>query len=214
MQLVHSLEENVKWIVDDGDGDAPTYNLKFNDISKIEKLLSTVNSLLTAPATIPTNPPTGQSISKNVVPKEEKKVDHLSHAVERQSHIGFTAQTAATVKQSKHLADINLPVIDTGVDHESENVAAHPKPNSTAHSDLYGPNDDLPDTSFSQQESSEENMTTGNEIGNAAKGNEFPCNEIDNEAIDYIAIPAKLDISQEVCTYLVSHQYLTASGIF
>ena len=228
MQLVHSLEENVKWII--GDGDAPTYNLKFNDVSKIEKLLSTVNSLPRAPATIQTNPPINQSISKSVVAKEEKKVDHFSHsvmAVEGLSHNVFTTQTlgtTATVKQSmifEGLADINLPETDAGVDHESENVPVHPEPNSTepnstAHSDLYGPNDDLPDTNVAQQESSKENMATGNEIANAAKGSEFPYSETDNEAIDYIAktqsdhtvnVPAKLDLkshSQEVCICCLS----------
>ena len=229
MQLVHSLEENVKWIV--GDGDAPTYNLKFNDVSKIEKLLSTVNSLLTAPATIQTSPPINQSISKSVVAKEEKKVDHLSHsvmAVEGLPHTVFTTQTLETtaVKQSivfEDLANINLPEMDAGVDHESENVTAHPEPNSAAHSDLNIPNDDLPDTNVAQQESSKENMATENET---AKGNEFPYSETDNEAIDYIAkiqsdhpvnIPAKLDLkshSQEVCTCCLScmsHQYLNAS---
>ena len=186
MQLVHSEENIVKWTA--GSGNLPTYNLIFEDITKIENLLSTINSLLkSTPSVFQTNSLDSQLVSENIVAKEEK-VDQSMHsamAVEKISHDVdlFTAQTKEStthlvVQKSmvfeESVAQFNIPEADTGVETESENV--------TTHSEPHVPTDDLPDTS-APEESSKIVAESGNEAVNAINENELQCSEVDSEPI-------------------------------
>ena len=206
MQLIHSEENIVKWTA--GTDSVPTYNLKFEDVTKIENLLSTVNGLLkNTSAIVQTNSLADQLISENVVAKEEK-VNHSMYsamAVEKLSH-NVDLLTAQTKENTTHLAiqksmvfeekitQFNIPEADTGVETESENV--------TAHSELDVTGDDLPDIS-AQEESSKITVASGNEVANAVEESELQCSEIDSEPIPPISFtPPSHSVrshSQEVC---------------
>lgn len=184
MGLVHTVEENVQWTV--GDDIEPSYNIKFKDVTKIEKLLSIVNSLTTA-ATIQENPTVIKSEFESVAAKQQKEADHprqsemavegfsqnIMHQTEDQM-VHFTATQQSVVYGGP---GINLSEADAGVDQESENVAVHPEPNVT--------NDYLFDMKDPQQETSKDNMVTGSVATHSDKGN-VHCSETDNDLIDFI----------------------------
>ena len=184
VQLVHSVEENVQWTV--GNNNEPSYNLKFKDVTKIEKLLSMVNSLTTA-ATIQANPPVVNSVFESVSAKQQKEVDNPRQsemAVEGFSHkiMDQTEENMAhflATQQSVLYEDpyINLSEADAGVDQESENVTVHPEPNVA--------NDHLFDMNDPQQETSKVNIVTGSVATHSVKGN-VHCSETDNEIINFI----------------------------
>ena len=226
MQLIHSEESILKWTA--GTDSVSTYNLKFEDVTKIENLLSTVNGLLKNTSAIyQPNSSANQLISENVVAKEEKvnRSVHSAMAVKKLSHnVGLL--TTQTKENTTHLAvqksmvfeenitQFNIPEADAGVETESENV--------TTHSELDVTGDDLPDTS-AQEESSKITAASGNEVVNAIKGSEQQCSETDSESIApmtstpsncAVDLPTKLNLSirsqevQYICTFMCIYIYI------
>lgn len=212
MQLVHSEENIVKWTA--GSGNVPTYNLTFEDTTKIDNLLSMVNGLVkSTPAVFQTNSLDNQLVSENIVTKEVDHSIHSAMAVEKISH-NVDLLAAQTKENTTHLTvqksivfeekstQFNIPEADAGVETESEKV--------TAHSELDVTND-VPDTS-AQEESSKITAQSGNEAVNAV--NEKQCSEVDSETIVPItSTPSSHAVSllrlnlrsrsREVCTYCV-----------